>query len=107
MTDIKKFIGHRIKSIRKSKGFTQEELCEIIGIEPQSMSYMETGKFAPSPETLQKLSDALGVKPYEFYYFDQISEIEMEKILANAIKKNKILLKIFYSIYKSIEYQSI
>ncbi|MBO6087383.1 helix-turn-helix transcriptional regulator [bacterium] len=102
--DIKVLIGRRIKAIRKSRGLTQEKLCELIGIEPQSMSYMETGKFAPSPDTLQKLSDVLNVKPYEFYYFENITEKEMEKILTSAIKKDKKLLKILYNVYKSLEY---
>ena len=102
--DIKILIGSRIKAIRKSRGFTQEKLCELIGIEPQSMSYMETGKFAPAPDTLQKLSNVLNVKPYEFYYFENIDEKEMEQTLKNAIKKNKKLLKILYNVYKSIEY---
>ncbi|MBR6126800.1 helix-turn-helix transcriptional regulator [bacterium] len=102
--DIKVLIGRRIKAIRKSRGLTQEKLCELIGIEPQSMSYIETGKFAPAPDTLQKLSDVLKVKPYEFYYFDKISDDEMEKILTDAIKNDKKLLKILYNVYKSLEY---
>lgn len=43
--DIKKEIGSRIKAIRKAKGYTQEQLAELVGIEPPSLSYIETGKF--------------------------------------------------------------
>ena len=50
------------------------------------------------------LSDVLNVKPYEFYYFENITEKEMEKILTSAIKKDKKLLKILYNVYKSLEY---
>ena len=103
MQDIKVFIGKKIKAIRKSKGFTQEQLSELIGIEPQSMSYMENGKFAPSPDTLQKMSEILNVKPYEFYYFEPIDEKEMEKNIINIIQKDKKTLKLLYSFYKSIE----
>jgi len=104
MTDIKVQIGKRIKAIRKSKNFTQEKLCELIGIEPQSLSYMETGKFAPSPDTLQKMSEVLNVRPYEFYYFDNIDENEMQEVLNSAMSKNKNLTKLLYNIYKSAEY---
>ncbi|MBQ8458572.1 helix-turn-helix transcriptional regulator [bacterium] len=104
MTDIKKLVGQRIKTIRKNKKFTQEKLAEQIGIEPQSLSYMESGKFAPSPDTLQKLSEILGVKPFEFYYFEDITEVEMEKTLIHALQNDKKLLKILYNIYKSIQY---
>lgn len=104
MSDIKILIGQKIKAIRKNKGFTQEKLSELIGIEPQSLSYMETGKFAPSPDTLQKLSEILNVKPYEFYYFENIKEEEMEKELISAFKRNKDILHLLYNIYKSVEY---
>lgn len=104
MIDIKQKIGKRIKSIRKEKGFTQEKLAELIGIEPQSMSYMESGKFSPSPDTLQKMSKVLEVRPYEFYYFDEVSEEEMRLILRNALEQNSKFLKIFYNVYKSLQY---
>lgn len=104
MTDIKQLIGKRIKSIRKKKGFTQEKLAELIGVESQSLSYMETGKFSPSPDTLSKLAEILNVPPYEFYFFETLSDKEMEKSLISAIKKDKRLLKIFYNIFKSFEY---
>lgn len=104
MKDIKVFIGQKIKAIRKSRGFTQEQLSELVGIEPQSLSYIETGKFAPSPDTLQKLSEVMNVKPYEFYYFDPVCEEEMEKEIIKAIKDKKIL-KAIYKFYKAIEFE--
>ena len=104
MTDIKQRIGKRIKSIRKERGFTQEKLAEMIGIEPQSLSYMESGKFSPSPDTLQKMSNVLNVKPFEFYYFDEVSDEEMFTVLKNALQKDNKLLKILYSVYKYLQY---
>lgn len=105
MKDIKTSVGQRIKTIRKSRKYTQEQLAELIGIEPQSLSYMETGKFSPSPDTLQKLGEVLKVQPYEFYYFEPISEDEMENAIINAIKTNRKFLKIVYNLYKSIQYE--
>lgn len=104
MYDIKSLIGQRIKTIRKNKGYTQEKLSELIGIEPQSMSYMENGKFAPTPDTLQKLATALDVQPYEFYYFDTVSDFEMKEVINKVIKKDRNLLKMFYTVCKNVEY---
>ena len=98
MNDIKTLVGQRIKTIRKNRKYTQEQLAELIGIEPQSLSYMETGKFSPSPDTLQKLGEVLKVQPYEFYYFEQISE------KVDVIKRDKKFLKIVYNLYKSMQY---
>lgn len=103
--DIKVLVGQRIKKIRKSKKYTQEKLAELIGIEPQSLSYMETGKFSPSPDTLQKLGEILSVKPYEFYYFEDITEDEMIGDIIKALKEDKKFLRLVYNIYKSIQYE--
>ena len=103
--DIKVLVGQKIKKIRKSKKYTQEKLAELIGIEPQSLSYMETGKFSPSPDTLQKLGEILNVKPYEFYYFEDITEDEMIGDIIKALKEDKKFLRLVYNIYKSIQYE--
>lgn len=104
MSDFKKLLGKKIQSIRKSKKLTQEKLAELIDIETPSLSYLETGKYAPSIETLQKLSQVLGVKPWEFYYFDEIPEEEMKDEIIKALDENQKLLKTIYYFYKSLEY---
>ena len=101
--DIKKQLGYKIKRLRQQKGITQEKLAELIGIEVSSMSNIETGKYAPSIETLQKLSEVLDAKPWEFYYFDEISPDEMKQELIKALDENQKLLKIIYKFYKSID----
>lgn len=103
MSDFKKLLGKKIQFFRKSKKLTQEQLAEMIGIETPSLSYLETGKYAPSIDTLQKLSEVLGVKPWEFYYFNDLTEDEMKKELIKALDDNQKLLKIMYNFYKSIE----
>ena len=103
MQELKKSLGRQIQKIRKRQKLTQEKLAELIGIEVPSMSNIETGKYAPSIETLQKLSEVLDAKPWEFYYFDEISPDEMKQELINALDENQKLLKIIYKFYKSID----
>ncbi len=103
MQELKKSLGRQIQKIRKRQKLTQEKLAELIGIEVPSMSNIETGKYAPSIETLQKLSEVLDVKPWEFYYFDEISPAEMKQELIKALDENQKLLKIIYKFYKSID----
>ena len=104
MSDLKKLLVQKIQKIRKSKGLTQEKLAEMINIETPSLSYLETGKYSPSIETLQKLSEALEVQPWEFYYFSEISNEEKKEQLKQALDKDPKLVKILYSVYKSIIY---
>lgn len=103
--DIKKKLGIKIRSIRRAKGYTQEKLAELVGIEPPSLSYIETGKFSPSVETLQKLADVLNVGVWEFYYFDTLSNGQMIEELTAAMSRNENLTKIFYNLFKSLEYK--
>lgn len=104
MSDFKKLLGKKIQKIRKSKGLTQEKLAEMIDIETPSLSYLETGKYSPSIETLQKLSEALSVQPWEFYYFSDYSDEDKKEQLKQALDKDPKLVKILYSVYKSIIY---
>ena len=53
MDNLKKQLGQNIKLIRKAKKLTQEKLAEIVGIGTPNISYIESGKFAPSIDTLQ------------------------------------------------------
>ena len=39
---IKKYIGKRIKEIRKSKHLSQEQLSEMLDISQNALSYIET-----------------------------------------------------------------
>jgi transcriptional regulator with XRE-family HTH domain len=56
---IKIHIAQTIKSARQQKGFTQQDLGELIGRTPESLSNIERAKSIPSVETLVALSTAL------------------------------------------------
>lgn len=54
-------VGRNIKKAREKAGYTQEQLSEIIGIGPKSLSAVERGTVGVSIETLRKLCEALSV----------------------------------------------
>ncbi|KOP66676.1 XRE family transcriptional regulator [Bacillus sp. FJAT-18019] len=49
--------GSRIAKLREQKGWTQEELSELIGISRASLSHYEKNRREPNLETLTKLAD--------------------------------------------------
>lgn len=57
----KQLFGEQITSLRKKVGLTQKEVCEIIGVTPQTYSGYEKGKYEPTMETLVRLSLLYGV----------------------------------------------
>ena len=44
-------MNNRVKELRKEKGYTQENLAEIIGVSRQTVNAIEKQKFDPSLNT--------------------------------------------------------
>lgn len=85
--DNKKKLGLKIKELRKRKGFTQEELAELIQMEQNSISVMESGRNFPTLGTLEKIAKVLDVNLPDFFNYDYIEDIEVIKeTTSNKIK---------------------
>lgn len=54
-------VGRRVADARKARGWTQEALSESVGIEPVTLSRLETGDRALGLSMLARIADALGV----------------------------------------------
>ena len=52
-------IGAKIKSLRQSKGMTQQDLAEKCGFEKASLSRIETGQTNSTLRTLLRITEAL------------------------------------------------
>lgn len=66
-------IGTKIKTMRKEKGMTLQQIAVIMGCSPQLISQYEAGKRIPKIETIQKIATALNVP---------ISELVSSEVLA-------------------------
>lgn len=65
-----KKVGNRIKSLRKEKGLSQEELACDANVARSTISMIETAKNDITLSKIKKIATALGVKPYELLKFD-------------------------------------
>jgi transcriptional regulator with XRE-family HTH domain len=74
MKSTKELLGARIKELRKACKFSQEELAEMIGVEPQHMSRVESGRSYPSLDRLEKISTALNVPLKDFFEFMHLED---------------------------------
>ncbi len=54
-------LKENIKTLRKRKDLTQEQLAQEIGINQKMIQHYEKGRCDPPLETLEKLSDFFGV----------------------------------------------
>ena len=68
--DNKKALGLRIKELRKARKLSQEQLAELIGLEPPSVCNIEKGKNYPTIQNLEKIVDVLGVSFVDIFQFE-------------------------------------
>lgn len=67
-------IGNNIKTYRKNKGFTQEELADLLNVTPQAVSKWESENGLPDTSMLIPLAQILGVSTDVLLGYDALSE---------------------------------
>jgi transcriptional regulator with XRE-family HTH domain len=72
---------NRLKELRKSKNWNQEDVAELIGSNKNTISRYESGKREPEYKTLKKLAEIFNVSTD---YLLETSDILIEE---NQIKK--------------------
>lgn len=90
---IRKLRKNRIKELRKKKELTQEQLAQMLGVTQNAIYKLEAGESDLDMEWMEKISEALNVKPYELLPLEwqpqPISEEEQE-LLALFRKKSTV-----------------
>lgn len=82
-----KAIGSNIKKHRKSKGFTQAQLAEMIDISTIHMSHMETGSVSMSLECLIKICDSLDITPDDLLLGEyKLNTMSTSKLLTSIME---------------------
>jgi len=59
-------IGGRLRAVRKSSGFTQEQVAAYLNVKREMISYIETGERPVSTVMLKKLADLYGYRMSHF-----------------------------------------
>lgn len=95
----RKFIGNRIRALRKTKKMTQADLAEALGCENSTISRYELGSFTPDSEQLVELAKIFGVSPMDMLPAE--SDLSQERLKElHAILQ---MIEIRSAIQKSIE----
>ena len=61
--DIKTLLGKNIKYYRCKKGYHQEQLAELLNVNPNYIDDLERGKHNPSIDLIAQLSEILNIEP--------------------------------------------
>ncbi len=86
-TQLKKLFGQRIRELRKNKKLTQEELAELVWMDPQYFCKIENGNHFPSLKNLVKLASALDVEVKDLFTYNETPKSETLRKINNGIKK--------------------
>lgn len=65
--DIYFTLGDNVKKYRKKKKLTQAKLAEIVGVNPNTIAYIETGFRFTRPKILARLCNVLEVTPKQLF----------------------------------------
>ena len=68
---LKELFGKKLKQVRKTRGFSQQQLAELCDMQTPSIGLIETGKRCPSFSTIEILAEILNVKFAELFDFDE------------------------------------
>jgi transcriptional regulator with XRE-family HTH domain len=85
MSDISKIVGNRIRQLRKSHKWSQEELAFRAGMNPAYVGILERAEKATTIESLEKLVIALGITFEEFFHFEESSYSNNDSILTSYV----------------------
>ncbi len=65
----KLILKNNLKAARSEKGFSQQQLAEMVGVSRNTISSIETGQFNPTAKLALILCIALDKKFEELFYF--------------------------------------
>ena len=85
-------LSDNIKSLRKNKGYTQEELAARINVVRQTVSKWEKGLSVPDAEALQRLADVLEVDIKELLGSPAVSEQKNDEVVEQLARINEQLV---------------
>lgn len=92
---LKQDLGQRIQKLRKDKKITQEQLAEMVGIDPKNISRIEKGNNYPTAENLTSIAKALHVDIYELFVFNSIPLEQMKEEIINSLNSEKNILHLY------------
>lgn len=101
-----KLFGKRLKELRKINKLTQEQLAELIGLDPKQICRIENGACFTTFETLQKISKIFNVEIYDLFYSEhkQTKDAlinEMNEIFKSASDEK---IELIYKLVKATIY---
>lgn len=102
-------LSDRIQNLRKTRGLSQEELAEALGVSRQAVSKWESGQSSPDLDKIVQLSEYFGVSTDHLLKGTELSDANGEALntafIINAVATAFDLLSIVLSAFTWYETQ--
>jgi len=86
MNKVQELLVLNMKNARQRFGYSQMKLAEVCNLSTSFIAEIESGKKFPSSSSILKISEALGLKPYQLF---------LEKEEGSAVDKYKTLTELY------------
>lgn len=83
-------IGENIKSLRESRGLTQAQLGDAVGVSDKAVSTWESGKREPRMSAVEKLAELFGVTAGMLFCSEECGTAlasDFEKFMVEAYRR--------------------
>lgn len=84
--------NENLKTLRKNKGFTQEELAQKLNVVRQTVSKWEKGLSVPDADSLQKIAEVLDVPVSQLLGADIANDENKNEVAEQLAKINEQLV---------------
>lgn len=100
-------LGEKIKKYRETKGFTQAEIAELLGVSPATVSKYEAGTLEPNIESIKKFSELFEVSIDKLLKDDafDISKIDILAVLREQ-KEMKVKGNLYHNTQITMTYNT-
>lgn len=102
MTVNYKILGKKIKSFRKEKGMSQEQLAEKCDLSTSYISYIETGKKKINFSQLEKIAEILNFS-IDINPNTNFMKYDFQKFNNFSYKERKFLYKVVLSVKSELD----
>lgn len=109
MRNGKELLGARIREVRKGLKMSQEQLSEMVDVDPRYISRIERGNCFPSLDTLENIAQSLHVEMRELFDYEHLSgkrdcqeEISNVVALASDDREKQLILKITKAVARTV-----
>lgn len=106
--DTRSAFGQHVRSCRRARDLTQEELAEASGVASDTIRRLEYGHFSPSLDTLRKVCRGLDLQLSTLFIAFELGERDVSRELIDALAsltptEQDLLLGMFFRFHRVLK----